>query len=80
MPRPTVLGVAGPLVFFGTGNDWQLHILDTRTGATVRIKAMSFDAASDGLVYLQSNPHTITPDTRFTITRLDTSTLPPLTC
>lgn len=80
IPRPAVLGVAGPLVFFGTGNDWLLHVLDTRTGATVRIKAMSFDAASNGLVYLQSNPHTINPDTRFTITRLDASTLPPLTC
>jgi hypothetical protein len=80
IPQPAVIGVAGPLVFFGTGHDWQLHVLDTRTRASIRMTATSFDVAAHGIVYLQSNPHTITPDTRFTITRLDTSTLPPLTC
>jgi hypothetical protein len=80
VPSPTVLGVSGPLVFFATGHDWQLHVLDARTGATIRMKATQFDTTSNGIAYLQSNPHTITPSTRFTTTRLDTSELPPLTC
>jgi hypothetical protein len=76
-----VFDVEGPLVFFGSDGKGQLiKVLDTRTGAVAALGAGSFDTGSHGIVYFQNSPRTITPNTRFTITRLDTSTLPPLTC
>jgi hypothetical protein len=72
--------VAGPLVFYYSENSSTLHAIDTRTGARVSIPNGIPAFAAHGVVYLENDPHMITENTQFTVTRLDTSALAPLSC
>lgn len=80
VPNAVVSEVAGPLVFYFAENSSTVHVLDIRTGAQASIANDFASYATGGVVFLENDPRRISNKTRFTITRLDTSTLPPLSC
>lgn len=72
--------VAGPIVVFGRNNQDLLYLLDTRTGSIVAMPGIGVRAVKAGVLFLAKEPHLITNSTVYAITRLDTSSLPPLRC